>query len=818
VAPVHAAFIVPIGVHAPQVLVSLTTERHPDDIIFTVVNSSSISAPDTMPVGSAPHYEVATWDTGAPVHILSREAYGHFDVAGAGKSGAFPTPVNGIPAIASDPLGIYTGGFGTVTQTTPSLVVNTAPFMGQYNTSVLYAPAGDSMLPTVVGTPLSSQYISVYDYADPQIVTIDGKEYRSPEVTIAEFDTLPDPTRRLQLNIALGLLGDPPSFFPSLANFNDFGDDPAIPTVGPSYYLDANITHDGNSRSLLEMLYDTGTQGSFVSEQVAATLGFDVINDEPDFVVRLQTVSGTTDEVPGFFADELELPGTDGGLVRGLTPLIVFNLPDPRSPGNVLDGLIGQNVLGDRTVTFDPDPTFGLGEPPPFLGLSDPALDNHDWGSTTASASFGNASNWTSPGTPALDWIAHVQNNAAFDQTAVVSSDASVSALNVVGDAEKMTVSVDSPATLTVFGTVIVTDNGELYMNGGVVDPMAVEVRGGSLTGHGDVGGEVISRALVAPGNSAGVLHFLSNVDLLSQGTLAMELGGTDNSVPGSEQFDQVLIDGMAGLGGTLDLSLIDLSDGGNPFQPAVGDTFEIISYGSRAGRFETFNADDALGLHYTDTAVLAIAEELQAPVELTGEFDVSVALRLNGAWTWNGLVVKWGEGEMVLDLDYGFTAGPNAALEIMEGSVRLEGTGILELLGLTFGDLGEAGGELPSSFASELIVSDGVTLILDDPLVVPDGSILTVDGTLQTSILEAEGFLQGSGVITGSLVIIGGIFSPGGGGTLGSQAAGDAQIASSIAGAAPSDQVIGTPEPSSSVLLGIACLAGLMCLTRRRR
>ena len=579
VAPVHAAYIVPIAAHSPQVIFSMTTERNPDDTDFFIVNSTTISAPETMPDEMTPHYEVATWDTGAPLHILSRDAFDAFDLAGAGKTGSFPAPLVGVDAINSDPLGIYTGGFGSVTATTPSLAVDTSSFKGQYNVSVVYAQAGET-LPMIVGTPLSSQYISVFDYANPQILTIDGEEFRSPEVTLAEFDALPDPDRRLQLTVAAGLSTNPLSFTSLIVNFDDFGDDPFLPTFGPSYYLDANIDHDGNNRDFLDMIYDTGSQGTFVSEFVAATLGFDVINDAPDFTVQLQTLSGTTDTVPGFFADQLELPGTDGGIVLTNVPLIVFNLPDVRSPGNILDGLIGQNLFGDRIVTFDPELALNLGDPGPILGISDPALDNHDWNSIAASASFNDSASWASPGTPALDWIAHTQNNAAFDQTAVVDSDVSVSALNIIGDADKMTVSIDASTTLTVFGTVIVTDNGELHLNGGTVDPLAIELRGGSLTGHGDVAGEVTSQGLIAPGDSAGVLHFLGNVDQLAQGTLAIEIAGTNNSDPQNPEFDQLDIDGNTTLDGTLTLQ-------GTESLPSIGDhPITILTASSVSGTF----------------------------------------------------------------------------------------------------------------------------------------------------------------------------------------------------------------------------------------
>jgi hypothetical protein len=265
-----------------------------------------------------------------------------------------------------------------------------------------------------------------------------------------------------------------------------------------------------------------------------------------------------------------------------------------------------------------------LGDPGPFLGVSDQALDNHDWSSTVPSASFNSSASWTTPGTPELDWIAHVENNAAFDQTAVVGADASVSALNIVGDADKMTVSVDASVTLTVFGTVIVTDNGELHVGGGAVAPLAIELRGGSLTGNGDVGGEVISQALIAPGDSAGVLHFLGNFDQLDEGALEMELGGTDNSDPLNPQYDALEIDGMATLAGALDLTI----DGS--YSPAPGDSMSIIeALGGVSGIFDEIDgvvlggATRGLAVTYRpDDVIVTVATLGDADLDLDVDFD----------------------------------------------------------------------------------------------------------------------------------------------------------------------------------------------------
>lgn len=59
--------------------------------------------------------------------------------------------------------------------------------------------------------------------------------------------------------------------------------------------------------------------------------------------------------------------------------------------------------------------------------------------------------------------------------------------------------------------------------------------------------------------------------------------------------FDQFLISGDAVLNGTLNISLIDA------FLPSVGDTFEIMEFGSHLGTFDTVNGLDLGGGLFLD-------------------------------------------------------------------------------------------------------------------------------------------------------------------------------------------------------------------------
>jgi len=171
-----------------------------------------------------------------------------------------------------------------------------------------------------------------------------------------------------------------------------------------------------------------------------------------------------------------------------------------------------------------------------------------------------------------------------------------------------------------------------------------------------------------------------------SLGGLAVELAaGTSGELNAS---------GPATLAGTLGLSTPGST-------PTATESFEFLTYASRTGIFDSITGQEiepgrSFSLHYNDTRALAIAGEWAATgEEVTGDVDVSEGLLIGGAWDWNGTLVKRGNGELVLDLDGGFSTGPGAALAIVDGTVRLHGTGrVLSLDTLTYGELGLLSGD----------------------------------------------------------------------------------------------------------------------------
>ena len=156
------------------------------------------------------------------------------------------------------------------------------------------------------------------------------------------------------------------------------------------------------------------------------------------------------------------------------------------------------------------------------------------------------------------------------------------------------------------------------------------------LAGAGQINANVDNLGgIVSPGQSAGILNIAGNYTQHTNSgggfehnaSLAIELGGTDNSDALNPQFDQLLIGGLATLGGTLDVSLIDL--GGGQFAPQLGDSFDILSAaGGLAGTFDTLNLPALSGgLQWQlnpsgNTLFLDVISSLTADFDNDGDVD----------------------------------------------------------------------------------------------------------------------------------------------------------------------------------------------------
>jgi hypothetical protein len=115
-----------------------------------------------------------------------------------------------------------------------------------------------------------------------------------------------------------------------------------------------------------------------------------------------------------------------------------------------------------------------------------------------------------------------------------------------------------------------------------------LNLQGGTLNGTGVINADLVNAAVISPGGAgaAGVLTVNGNYTQTTAGVLSIDLGGTTAGT----DYDQLHVTGAASLDGTLRVQLI------NGYEPALNDTFQILTYASRSGDFAVRSFPDLGG------------------------------------------------------------------------------------------------------------------------------------------------------------------------------------------------------------------------------
>jgi hypothetical protein len=129
---------------------------------------------------------------------------------------------------------------------------------------------------------------------------------------------------------------------------------------------------------------------------------------------------------------------------------------------------------------------------------------------------------------------------------------------------------VSSGTTLGVGSYVQTT--GSTIVNGGTINGGSLSIYGGALTGTGTINATVTNGGQVVPGGAgaAGLLTMNGAYTQTATGALDIELGGMSGGM-----IDLLAVSGTASLGGTLNVATI------GSFTPALGNTFQVLTYGS---------------------------------------------------------------------------------------------------------------------------------------------------------------------------------------------------------------------------------------------
>jgi Aspartyl protease len=645
---------VSIGGFIPFVGIGLTNQfetfdNDPTGTFFIADPSFSWGGMPLGP-GASAYFDLALLDTGAATHILTQAAASAsgFSIQAEGFRGTNFQTIFGaggepISLRINDPLGVYAAGLSNRTGAGTALVMNTGAMRGQTSVATLEAPS-QWTLPNILGLPMAAHHAIAIRNDQPQIFQHQGRTVRTPNVSFIDLGSGADEgvLRRTNLRIrpSAGFLQGP--FYVQnldiLGGNLNFHDNPLSPSVieNGAMFVEVDMANGTRSIQDKELLFDTGADLTVLSELTAARLGFDVLNDEPDFMLEVEGAGGVSGGVPGFYIDELNIDTVGGSFTMQNVPVAVLDLANPNDPANTLDGIIGMHLFNGRNLVIDANPAASQsGGSPPRLYIGDSVMQTHTWVTMSPGVTWDSPGAWSPFGSPGVMWDARAINASGSPQTASVEADSTVYRLTVAGSGSgTMTVQINDDRTLTTYGEALLESGGIVRLNqGGILDAQFVNIDGGALVGTGEVlvGTGPVTGAVrnlsgrISPDtlfSSVGEIAIGGDLANLKDGTLAFDLGGT-----AFNQHDVIEVERFAFLAGTLEVSLADLGIG--PYRPNVGDMFNIISTGDGVvGQFDNLilPAGFQWDVDYSDDAVVLKVLGIGLAGDFNGDGSVNTA------------------------------------------------------------------------------------------------------------------------------------------------------------------------------------------------
>jgi hypothetical protein len=138
------------------------------------------------------------------------------------------------------------------------------------------------------------------------------------------------------------------------------------------------------------------------------------------------------------------------------------------------------------------------------------------------------------------------------------------------------TVNVQSGAAFTT-GTSAYTQSGGTTKVDGTLAAANISMNGGILNGDGTIIGNLTNAAVVIPGDPTGTLSIQGDYTQTAAGSLDIKIVG-----PGA--YSSLAVSGTATVAGALNIFLTA------GYNPAVGDSFTILSFGTLSGNFASEN------------------------------------------------------------------------------------------------------------------------------------------------------------------------------------------------------------------------------------
>ncbi|MFC1636905.1 hypothetical protein ACFL5Z_18940, partial [Planctomycetota bacterium] len=175
----------PVGGFIPWVAVAVTDERSDDfdwvaEAHRSVVGRYLTDSPET-------DFTIGLFDTGGGTHVMSYTAANRTGINAAGLLTSNNIELIGaassVFAWVSRPLAVFMDGLAAIDPNT--MTVDDANMVGQSNVSIVVADEpflGQPDLLTIVGTPMSVNFVATIDNDRPITVTYDGNDYTSPDI------------------------------------------------------------------------------------------------------------------------------------------------------------------------------------------------------------------------------------------------------------------------------------------------------------------------------------------------------------------------------------------------------------------------------------------------------------------------------------------------------------------------------------------------------------------------------------------------------------------------------------------------------------
>jgi hypothetical protein len=668
---------VPIDGFLPLVGIGLSDEFSEDFVFSPTATPSAVGKTLLGPAGT-PRFDLALLDTGAGFSAITKQAYTDFNLRGPypgesdGYRGTETVTIGGatgqLQAEINDPFGLYVGGLQGRATTSPSFTMNRADLRGQTNTATLTFPA-ESPLPNIVGLTFAGQYATRIRNDSPQVFEIDGRTVRTPAI-----DFLPRGsggngiTRKAPMSLNPGAaFQQAPVYLPNIANFDidNPEENPTAPTITQgALFVNATASNGASSLGNKSFFFDTGASVTVLSEFNALLLGFDVTTDTPDFTVSVVGSGGLLTGVPGFFIDSLTIPALGGNITATNVPVLVLDVTNPADPGNIVEGILGTNLLSGRNLVIDPNPSLGGGGASAGLYISDPVTTSFTWTTTAPSGPWSAGASWNAAATPTMLSSADVRNVTGSAQEAVVTGQQVGWDVEVGGGSgQPITLRIAPGAKLTTFSGVDVQSGGVIRLQDSTLDAQYVEVRTGAWltgsgsirTGSGPIKGQVEAvGGTIAPGDAIGELSIDGRLTLGAGSVFEVQIAGPSQAT----EHDHLIVNGVAAIGGTLNVSLSNLLASG--FTPQPGDRFELMTYTERGGTFSTVNlpAGYAWQLDYGPAALT-----LSLP-GLAGDYNRDGAVNAADYSVWlDGLGTTYAPGHyQTWVANYGATAPATSA------------------------------------------------------------------------------------------------------------------------------------------------------------